>query len=359
MLELVLRIAVTLQLAALAALLLLAPRAALAARLGALFCASVIAFVVTSAPMPIGVIAYPLTALCVAKPAIFWLFAKALFGERFHIRPAHVTATAVLVILGLWHEFDFGRDVRAGVGTPFELIGSLAYESLVLAFIVAALYEAWRGLATDLVEKRRRLRVALVAGVAAYLAVIVAVQLSNLALAVQTPAPLVLGNLLLMLAVGFATTLSLVQARRGSWIDGAWAARDEPNGAGATAAESALLADLNRRMKAEALYRREGLTIGSLAKMLGTQEYQLRRVINRQLGYRNFNDFLHSYRIPEACVRLRSPTEAKRPVLSIALDLGYNSIGPFNRAFKARIGMTPTEFRSSNPSRTASATPAE
>jgi AraC-like DNA-binding protein len=359
MLDLTLRIAVTLQLAALTALLLLAPRAGLAARLGALFCASVIAFVVTSAPVSIGVIAYPLTALCVAKPAIFWLFAKALFGEGFRVRPAHLAATVVLVVLGLWHELDFGRDVRAGVGTPFELIGSLAYEGLVLAFLVAALHEAWRGLATDLIERRRRLRVGLVAGVAAYLAVIVAVQLSNLALGMQTAQLLVLGNLVLMLAVGFATTLSLVQARRGSWIDGAWASQVDAAAAGATAGERVLLADLDRRMKTEGLYRREGLTIGGLAKMLGAQEYQLRRVINRQLGYRNFNDFLHSYRIPEACARLRSPTNARRPVLSIALDLGYNSIGPFNRAFKARIGMTPTEFRSSDPARASSATAAE
>jgi AraC-like DNA-binding protein len=350
MLELSLRIAVTLQLATLAALLVLAPRAGLASRLGALFCASVIAFVVTSAPHPIGIIVYPLTALCVAKPAIFWLFAKALFGERFRIRPAHVAATAIVIVLGLWHELDFGRDVRAGVGTPFELIGSLAYEGLVLAFVVAAMHEAWRGLATDLVEKRRRLRVTLVAGVALYLVVIVAVQLSNLALGVQTATPLVVGNLVLMLAVGFATTLSLVQARRGSWIDGSWTS---DSAAGASPAERTLLANLDQRMKSEGLYRREGLTIGGLAKMLGTQEYQLRRVINRELGYRNFNDFLHSYRIPEACTRLRSPAEAKRPVLSIALDLGYNSIGPFNRAFKARVGMTPTEFRRSDPTRPA------
>jgi AraC-like DNA-binding protein len=32
-------------------------------------------------------------------------------------------------------------------------------------------------------------------------------------------------------------------------------------------------------------------------------------------------------------------------VLSIALGCGYGSIGPFNRAFRDRLGMTPTEFR--------------
>lgn len=71
-------------------------------------------------------------------------------------------------------------------------------------------------------------------------------------------------------------------------------------------------------------------------------------MINRGLGFRNFNDFLHAYRIREACTRPRRPEQARLPVLSIALDVGYGSIGPFNRAFKARIGMTPTRFRRSS-----------
>src|SRR5947208_1705577 len=129
MIDLVLRTAISLELAVLAGLLTLLPRAGLAARLGALFCAS------------------------------------------------------------------------------------------VLAFVLAAVHEAWRGLATDLVEKRRRFRVGLVAGVAAYLAIVVTVQLSNLALGTHTAPPLVLANLGLMLAAGFAATLSLLQVRRGTWID--------------------------------------------------------------------------------------------------------------------------------------------
>ena len=341
--DLILRVAVTLQLGILATLLLFKTRPALGPRLGALFCASVIAFVITSAPVGVGWIGYPLTALCVAKSAIFWLFAKALFRDGFRVRAEHVAATIALVALGLWHELDFGRDVRAGIGTPFALLGSLAYDGLVLAFVVAALHEAWRGLASDLVERRRRLRIGLVAAIAAYLAIIVAVQLSNLTLGTRTAAPLVLANLTLMLAAGFAASVSLLQLRRGTWIEAAWGA-DGPT-VEPPAADRALLASLTRRMSEEALYRREGLTIGALARTLGTQEYVLRRVINRQLGYRNFNDFVHSYRIREACARLRSQAEALRPVLSIALDLGYNSIGPFNRAFKARTGMTPSEFR--------------
>jgi AraC-like DNA-binding protein len=46
---------------------------------------------------------------------------------------------------------------------------------------------------------------------------------------------------------------------------------------------------------------------------------------------------------------LRDPQCAHLPVLTIALDCGFGSIGPFNRAFKARTGKTPTQFRSDTP----------
>ncbi|MEM8942714.1 MAG: helix-turn-helix domain-containing protein [Pseudomonadota bacterium] len=32
-------------------------------------------------------------------------------------------------------------------------------------------------------------------------------------------------------------------------------------------------------------------------------------------------------------------------MLSIALASGFNSIGPFNRAFKQRFGLTPSQYR--------------
>jgi AraC-like DNA-binding protein len=32
-------------------------------------------------------------------------------------------------------------------------------------------------------------------------------------------------------------------------------------------------------------------------------------------------------------------------VTTIALDAGFQSLGPFNRAFKSETGVTPTEYR--------------
>jgi len=63
------------------------------------------------------------------------------------------------------------------------------------------------------------------------------------------------------------------------------------------------------------------------------------------LGYRNFAGFLNFYRIADAKAALADPSQADVSILTIALDAGFNSLGPFNRAFKAETGVTPSEFR--------------
>jgi AraC-like DNA-binding protein len=112
----------------------------------------------------------------------------------------------------------------------------------------------------------------------------------------------------------------------------------------AEAADRLLIEKLNAVMAAEA-WRREGLSIGDLAAEVQTPEHRLRRVINQKLGYRNFADFLNAHRIEAAKRRLADPVGARTTVASIAFDLGYGSLGPFNRAFRAATGSTPTEWR--------------
>jgi AraC-like DNA-binding protein len=109
--------------------------------------------------------------------------------------------------------------------------------------------------------------------------------------------------------------------------------------------EPALLRRLEQLMTVERIYRREGLTIKLLSVELGVPEYRLRQLINEGLGYRNFNAFLNHYRIGEAKAALVDPEQVEVPVLTIAMDTGFQSIGPFNRAFKAATNLTPTEFR--------------
>ena len=90
-------------------------------------------------------------------------------------------------------------------------------------------------------------------------------------------------------------------------------------------------------------YSDHNLRIADLAATLRVPEYQLRRTINRSLGYQNFNQFVNHYRIEAAARRLIA--EPRTQVLAIALDVGFRSISSFNTAFRAQHQMTPTDYR--------------
>jgi AraC-like DNA-binding protein len=118
-----------------------------------------------------------------------------------------------------------------------------------------------------------------------------------------------------------------------------------------SAADQRLVDALMRLMADERIYRHDNVTIGTLATKLAIPEYKLRRLINQRLGYRNFNVFLNNHRIEEAKAALADPSQAEVPVITIAMDAGFQSLGPFNRAFKATTGVTPTEYRRLNEAR--------
>ena len=54
---------------------------------------------------------------------------------------------------------------------------------------------------------------------------------------------------------------------------------------------------------------------------------------------------LHKYRIEDASVLLGDRENKNVPVLTIALSVGYQSITPFNNAFRKIKGVTPSEYR--------------
>lgn len=343
--EIVLRTAAVIVLVALAGLMTVSRRRDHTPRLGALFALAVAAFVLTSgddAAAWLGPWFYPLTAICVAKSAFFWLFARGLFSDRFRVRPMDVVAIGLIASYGLWQQLIFDPRWQMGLATAWERLAAAGFELAVLVLVLLALAEAHRGLTTDLVERRRRLRIVFVAGVSGYLAAAAIVQGYNLALGAQTPPLLVVTNLVLIMTGALAAIWNLVQMRTASWLD-----PDPADVAPESLSplERQILDSLKEQLDGNRIYRQEGLTIAALAARLRTREHILRRVINQGLGYRNFNDFLHAYRIREACERLRHPEDVRLPVLSIALGVGYGSIGPFNRAFKARMGMTPTLYR--------------
>ena len=330
----------------LAGLLLSSARQRPPALPGAFLCLAVAAFFVTSIPgggATLGGWGYALTALCVTKAAWFWLFSRSLFNEDVRPGRQHLAIVGIVALAGAWQQIVFLPQYRDSSATNWEMLAGFGFEGLLLAFVALGIYEAWRDMAVDLVERRRRLRIGFMVATGAYLAATLGVQVYNLLLGVSTPVLATRANMLVVAAASLTAAWMLLQPRSQSWLD---PVRTETTAA-LSRAESAVLARLERALEADRVYLQEGLTIGSLAARLGTGEHVLRRVINHGMGYRNFNDFLHAWRIREACEELACPEKTRLPVLTIAMNVGYGSIGAFNRAFKARIGMTPTDYRRS------------
>ncbi len=328
----------------LAGLLMVTGRRSPAGPPGALFCLAVAAFFVTSAngsTAALGPWTYALTALCVTKAVWFWLFARALFNDDAGITSKHVLIACAVAIAGTWQQLAFLPVFRAGQAAALETVVGFGFEALLLAFVLSGLYEAWRDMTVDLVERRRRLRLGFMLVTGIYLTGTLGVQTLNLLLDRSTPMPVTWVNMSVVVVGCLVAAWFLLQFRSESWVD---PARSVPKVA-LSRAEAAVLSRLERSLTDDRIHLQPGLTIGALARNLGTGERVLRRVINHGMGHRNFNDFLHEWRIREACDELTRPEQARQPVLSVAMKVGYGSIGAFNRAFKARVGMTPTDYR--------------
>jgi AraC-like DNA-binding protein len=288
-------------------------------------------------------------ALCTSGTAWLWLAARGLFDDRFALTAPLLGAPIALMLIGLVENVPQLDAARAGLPRPESGVLEHLHALAMLGFTAAALWEVARGWRDDLVEPRRAVRRWAALGIGVYAAVALVVELAVRGRPVGALLPA-----LHVLGIGsVALALAVLVARRSlgailglpSEPETPIPAADGPTAPVAdrpAAATSPAMARLIRAMTEEHAYRREGLTLAELARTLDIGEAALRRQINQELGYRNFNDFLHHYRLQEAAQRL---TSEDLPILSIALECGYGSIGPFNRAFRQRFGMTPTEYR--------------
>lgn len=277
-------------------------------------------------------------ALSAAGTGMFWTFAVTLFEDDLKIRPAHIWVP--LAALGL------GSLARM-VGYPENRPIWLTYNLLSVALVGHALSVIWRGWRGDLVERRRRLRAPVMAAASFYV-LLTAAQDALAVLGRPIPAlPIFQGLFLAGLGVaGGYALLRLDPAMVREPERPKQTTPTEPSASDlAPAADSQTLKRLAKVMDEDEVWRREDLSIRSLADMLSLPEHRLRRLINGSMGYRNFAAFVNARRIEAAKAALADPDQGRKPVSSIAFDLGFGSLGPFNRAFRDATGMSPTEWR--------------
>ncbi len=338
----------------------------------------------------------PALSACLMTAPLLWLAMRVVFADQVEWSLASATALAFVLLL----TFLLGWLVVAQIG---GLALTVAHKLVLIGFAAAALWTVVKDWQSDLLAKRRALRIGVTATLAVYVLLVLGFELAY----VSDRAPAWLDLLNLAGITALSATVAFFSARYplDEWLGlvavptptptpmpmpaalppslGAEASPMPPIAplasppappAGAISVKTsapisapssapsfapnrpnhltppppeldrkaALRQRLLEAMGTARAYAKEGLSVALLAQQLGATPEQLREVINQTLGYRNFNDFLHHYRIDEAAQRLQ---RQDLPILSIALDVGYGSIGPFNRAFKQIKGLTPSEFR--------------
>jgi AraC-like DNA-binding protein len=329
--------------AAMALLLLLAivgwrdARHAAVARYSVLIDLCAIAYLIESAPAdysryPAWIV--PIQLLSNATPAAFQLWTVANFDDSF--------------VPKWWRWLPFGGMIALAswaIATDWmQAWNTVRIAALLLVGV--GISQTLAGRRADLIEGRRRFRLILAVAAGAFivglnvLGVTANERIRDIVGAGGVFA-LALSAALLRLRVEMPPGLELKQVP-------AVAATGRPRDAPSTAIdgeERALLDRLQLLMENDRIYREEGLGVAVLASRLKIPEYRLRRLINQRLGHRNFTSFVNSYRLAETMLALADPSQKHVPILTIALDAGFGSIGPFNRAFKAHTSRTPTEFR--------------
>jgi AraC-like DNA-binding protein len=306
-------------------------------------------------------------AIQTAIPGLFWLFSASLFDDHFRFRAWKIALVAITVLLPTFSNALSLVDTSVN-RVIFHSIPQ-ALEFVLMGFALIVITQKWKN---DLVASRRQLRLWF-CGLGGFY-IIALLLMRELLLAeehwLSAWQYVSVGGMFLIINVmaleykeGLFHRSDLEDegpqsAARIKAEPAATLTYDTEQEFGVSHAQEQglehnkikgvpmeLLAPLNQLMEQDFAYREMGFTIGQLANMLGMQEYRLRKLINAGLGYRNFNDFLNTYRIREARLRLSDPDEHATPVLNIALDAGYRSLSSFNKAFKDTLNQTPTEFR--------------
>jgi len=312
--------------------------------LGAAMAAQTVAYLIATAPfVPKSTLWWTLPILA-GNPVVIWLWVRATFDDDFVVQRWH--AAFWLIVIGIAFSASLGW-------TSWPVLARATAQSISLLTLVLALSAAMQTVRTwraDLVAGRRRMRLAIVTSSLSFVGLLAVSHLTSDPAAIPGvfgSLPSAIGLLAMAALVGWSLFYPPPAAVAATALDASSGDVQTVSRAdgGRDAVAPLVLRRLDRLMSVERIYRQEGLTIAMLAARLDLPEHRLRQVINEGLGHRNFNAFLNRYRIDEAKASLSDVGQRDVPVLTIAMDAGFQSVGPFNRAFKADTGQTPTEFR--------------
>jgi AraC-like DNA-binding protein len=271
----------------------------------------------------------------------YWLVSRALFRGDGAVGRVHLSIAAGMAILIAAYRGIALQSPAAETVWTLGLGSLLTFGSSAL--LAVTFLEGLRGWSLPLGQAERRMRIV-------FLCLFAACILSStlvVALAKAWPAALAARTGVIGLAAlaMLLFTNGALQFRRSSPLPRASELSTAKRQVASASPELASLAQaLLQQLETSHAYREPELKVSELAMRLSSSEYKLSRVITQVLGERNFNQLINRYRIAEAR-RLLADGQSKRSIVEISGESGFASLGPFNRAFKAATGLTPSAFR--------------
>ena len=92
------------------------------------------------------------------------------------------------------------------------------------------------------------------------------------------------------------------------------------------------------------LYLNDSLSLTDLAEEMDISSRKLSEFLNKNLEI-NFYTLINDYRVAEVQEKLKEDASKKYTLLGLAQDSGFQSKASFNRIFKNKTGMSPSQYR--------------
>ncbi len=270
-----------------------------------------------------------------AIPALFWITCHLIFSEQpnfKHWLSVIATYSVLVPLIGQYHQES----------TNFPLVFVTwklpeIFEYVLIAFAMKDIVTNW---SSDLVESRRKLRLGFVFTTGG--AVLFSIMAFNLQIVNDNI------RILAMDITIFVLCWPILHGREELWSVPIIASNNihAPTSTIPLPIEKNTELDTLNALMETGYYQQENLTLTILSVKLSLPEHKVRALINQEMGYRNFNQYLNELRIKTASKRLIQ--EPKTPITNIALDVGYRNISSFNRSFKTIHNMNPSLYRANN-----------
>jgi AraC-like DNA-binding protein len=106
---------------------------------------------------------------------------------------------------------------------------------------------------------------------------------------------------------------------------------------------AALKTRLYEVLDTEKPYLNDSLTLADLAALIPISDKKLSELLNRHVCI-SFYDLINNYRVETVKEKMCAPLSRQYTLLAIAFDSGFKSKTSFNRVFKQKTGLSPSQY---------------